>query len=309
MTLQQLQYIIALDQHRHFVKAAKSCFVAQPTLTLQVKKLEEEINAQLFDRSKHPVEPTPLGEQFIAQAREILAGFDELKAMVSQERETVEGRYTVGIIPTLSPYLVPLFISEFSKRYPNTHLSIKEIQSNEIITGLKDHSLDIGILVTPIEEAGLRSINLFYEPFLIFASKNSRLSQKELITSKDITHEGLWLLTEGHCFRNQVLNICGKNLKQAQRGFSFESGTIETLKNMVRNKMGYTLIPELSVQSKIDQPFIRHFAEPKPVREVSIVVKNSFARERLIDILRKQILEVIPSHYKKNDRFRRIQWR
>ena len=310
MTLQQLQYVLALDIHRHFVKAAESCHVAQPTLTLQVKKLEEEINMVIFDRTITPLEPTPAGINFVLKAREILREVAELKAMVSDEKESVEGTYTIGIIPTLSPYLLPLFINDFVVNNPNVFLNIKEIQTESIIKGLYDNLIDIGILATPIEESGLRTINLFYEPFLIFANEDSKLSKKELITSDDVTNEGLWILNDGHCFRNQVLNICGKdNISNKFRGFTFESGTIETLKNMVRNKMGYTLIPELSVNSKIDKPYIRNFAEPKPVREISIVVRKSFTKEKLITILRKEIINIVPEHFKKNERFFTVKWR
>lgn len=310
MTLQQLQYIVALDTHRHFVRAAESCFVAQPTLTLQVKKLEEEIGVMIFDRKSQPIIPTMMGEQIIEKARQILRDVEGMKQMLSAEKETVSGNFKLGIIPTLAPYLLPLFLKTFSDSHPDVHLEVKEMQTADIIKGLNNNTLDLGILVTPLEEKSIREIVLFYEPFMVYTSSTNALSTKNIIQPEDIKNEGLWLLNQGHCFRNQVLNICNEAIdKNTHSGFSFESGSIETLKNMVRNNLGYTLIPELSVNKKIDDAFIRKFSEPQPVREVSLVVHNSFTKELLLTHLRKAILSNVPNHFKKNQRFVTVNWR
>ncbi|UZR93929.1 hydrogen peroxide-inducible genes activator [Chondrinema litorale] len=309
MTLQQLQYVVALDNHRHFVKAAESCFVAQPTLTLQVKKLEDEIGLVLFDRSAQPLKPTPLGISFISKAREILREVDALKNMVNTEKEVLEGTFRLGVIPTLAPYLLPLFIKQFSEDHPAISLEVKEMQSNEIISGLKNESLDIGLMVTPVNDNAIREYVLFYEPFLVYTSEENTLFDKEEVSATDIIPDGLWLLNQGHCFRNQVLNICNTSNLSAHKGLSFESGSIETLKNLVRYNYGYTLVPELSIHKKIDDPFLRRFSEPQPAREVSIVVHQSFARELLMERLRQAILNVVPDNFKKNKKFLKIQWR
>ncbi|MEM9919780.1 MAG: LysR substrate-binding domain-containing protein [Bacteroidota bacterium] len=207
MTIQQLKYVIALDEQRHFVKAAQQCFVSQPTLTLQVKKLEEELNLIIFDRNIQPFVPTPMGERFISKARQILTEVKNLKEMVLQEQETLSGLFRLGIIPTLAPYLLPLFIQKFSDAFPAVHLEINELKTKDIISGLNNYSLDLGIAVSPLKENTLREIPLFYEPFLVFASPGHRLSSLSIIQSKDIVQDGLWLLKHGHCFRDQVLNI------------------------------------------------------------------------------------------------------
>jgi LysR family hydrogen peroxide-inducible transcriptional activator len=310
MTLQQLQYVVALDAHRHFVKAAESCFVAQPTLTLQVKKLEDELGIILFDRTAQPLKPTVMGIEFISRAREILRNVASLKELVSQEKELLAGTLRVGIIPTLAPYLLPLIIKGFQQGFPQIQLVVKELQSEEILTGLKQDSLDLGLLVTPVEDSSIREFVLFYEPFLVFASEESILSKKNEIEAKDIVPEGLWLLNQGHCFRNQVLNICNKQGNQSgNKHFSFESGSIETLKNLVKNNFGYTLIPELAVQPIVDKPYIKRFKEPVPAREVSIVTHQSFTRKLLLQQFQQHLLHVIPAKFKKNKQVMKVNWR
>lgn len=310
MTLQQLQYIVALDTHRHFVKAAESCFVAQPTLTIQVKKLEEEIGLMIFDRSVQPLIPTEVGQQIITRARQILREVEGLKEMVNLDKNSLSGDYRLGIIPTLAPYLLPLFLKQFSESHPDIHLEIKELKTAEIIHSLNNDTLDIGIVVTPTKEAYIREIAMFHEPFLVYANKTHNLLEKILIMPDDIKKEGLWLLNQEHCFRRQVLNICNdEENHQSTIRFSFESGSIETIKNMVRSNAGYTLIPELSINQTIDDSFIRRFTEPQPAREVSLVVHNSFTKELLLTQLRKSIINSVPGSFKKNERFITINWR
>lgn len=310
MTLQQLQYIVALDNYRHFVKAAESCFVAQPTLTLQVKKLEAEVGISIFNRSVQPIIPTPMGEQFILKARTILREVESLKAMINKEKEKLEGNYTLGIIPTLAPYLLPMFIKKFCDEHPNLTLEIKEMQSIEIINALKSDQLNIGIMATPLEESSIREIPLFYEPFLIYAFNKHPLLKKKEIEPSDLPEEGLWILNQGHCFRNQVLSVCSKtNNLTARQGLSFESGSIETIKNMVRSEMGYSLIPELSVNHILDKNLIRRFKDPQLTREISIVVHVSFTKERLLAHLQQSIIKQIPDNLKKVNKYITVKWR
>lgn len=310
MTLQQLRYIVALNEFRHFVKAAESCCVAQPTLTLQVKKLEEEIGFFIFDRSTQPFVPTKMGEKFIEKAHKILHEVDDLKEMVNQDKDELKGTFRFGIIPTLAPYLLPLFLKGFSEAHPDIRLEIKEMQSEKLINSLLNHQLDIGILATPLEENHIREIPLFYEPFLIYAhSEHPILDQKE-VNTQEIQNEDLWLLSQGHCFRNQILNICGQESNSnINKQVTFDSGSIETLKKMVQNHFGYTLIPELAVHEKEDKNFIRKFITPEPVREISLAVHYNFTKEKLLTELRKSINQVIPESFQKNTRFSAIRWR
>lgn len=310
MTLQQLEYVVALDNHRHFVKAAESCFVTQPTLTLQVKKLEEEIDTLIFDRSKHPLEPTPAGAKIITKARQALREIEQLKEMIRDEKQSVKGVFRINVIPTLAPYLLPLFLRDFTEKYPEAHLIIEENQSETIIQGLKNGVTDIGILVTPLDEREIREIPLFYEPFLVYTSAGHSFYGKSKIKPEEITQEGLWLLNQGHCFRNQILNICNqRSVADRRLRFSYESGSIETLKNLVKKNMGYTLAPELSILEEMDKPYVKRFYEPQPAREVSIVVHQSFSKELLLKKLREEILTKIPPRFRKSSKFIKIKWR
>ena len=309
MTLQQLRYLVALDEYRHFGKAARACFVSQPTLTLQLKKLEDELDTVLFDRSANPVQPTLLGYQVVAHARLILEEVTNLETLVSSHSDSMDGIFSVGVIPTLSPYLLPRFLQGFARRFPDTQLRFREMRSEEIIDELRKGSLDIGLLVTPLEERQLREIPLFYEPFLIYAAPGEEIMERSPLLPDHVNRKDLWILQEGHCFRNQVLNLCEKSPVPPTGNFHFEAGTVETLKNLVRGNMGYTIIPELSVNPEHDGPYTRRFADPQPSREVSLVVNRNLSRETLLTEIRKAILSVVPAAFRKNDRYKRVEWR
>jgi len=307
MTLQQLEYIVALDTHRHFVKAAEHCFVTQPTLTLQIQKLESELNTTIFDRTKQPIVPTEMGTTIIAKAREILRESHQLKDIVNEEKDSLSGTFRLGVIPTIAPYLVPRFLNHFVKNNPKTKLIIREVESTQLIADLKNDILDIGIMASPIEEANLKESPLYEEPFLLYASELHPLFLKHQIKADDLSEKGLWLLTEGHCLRNQVLNICNeKNAKSNH--FTYESGSIETLKNLVKHNMGYTLVPELSVLNETDDR-IKRFNNPEPAREVSMVVHNSFNKELILEHLKESIQSNIPSSFTMTKNTQRIKWR
>jgi LysR family hydrogen peroxide-inducible transcriptional activator len=309
MTLQQLEYVVALDNHRHFVSAANSLFVTQPTLTMQVKKLEHEIGLKIFDRDRKPLRPTPAGEQIISIARQILREVEQMKAFVTDELETLEGDFSMGIIPTLAPYLLPLFLPTFIQENSATRLRIQEMQTDDIVSGLIKGTLDIGILVTPLENKIVREIPLFYEPFLLYLPENHDLTKVQTLTARHIAPEEMLFLEEGHCFREQALNICYRRGKKKKAGFEYATGSIETLKKLVKQGIGYTLVPELSVVEELDLKNIKRFESPEPVREVSIVVHNSFTKEALIERLHDSILQNIPDRFRKFERFTRVKWR
>lgn len=307
MTLQQLEYIVAIDTYRHFVTAAEKCFITQPTLTMQVKKLEEEIGQPIFDRGKHPIEPTPFGEQILRKARQILRESRELKELVSTERESIEGTFKIGIIPTIAPYLLHRFIGQFSVTNPKTYLVIEELKSEEIISRLQSDKLDIGILATPLDERSIREIPLYNEPFWFFGKPEHPAHKIKSLRPDALKTNELWLLNQGHCFRDQLLNICSA-LKKSKHPFEYESGSIESLKNMVRSLEGYTLIPELSI-SENDAEYIKPFSDPQPTREISLVVHNSFSKEALISKLHNSIIQSVPDHFTKNENYIRVKWR
>ncbi len=305
MTLQQLEYVVALDTYRHFVTAAEKCFVTQPTITIQVKKLEEEIGFLIFDKSKSPFKPTDLGELFIRKSKVILGEVSELKNLVSFELDNLEGEFRVGVIPTISSYLIPLISGSFAEKYPNTILKIEEMESDQIIEALQKKEIDIGLLVTPLNESFIREIKLYNEPFIFYGQNNYFKDKKTISVDEIEALDNIWLLQKGHCFRNQVLNICGNN---NTKNIQFQSGSIEALKKMVENYGGFTLVPEMALNTN-DNGQIIHFSDPKPIREVSLVTHHSFSKDVLLDALREEIIEKTPENFVKNKRFIKINWR
>lgn len=309
MTLQQLEYLIALDDYRHFVKAAESCFVTQPTLTMQLKKLEDEIGLQLFDRQKKPLRPTEAGEQIIRKARQIIGEVGDLKAFVSNETEEFDGEFTLAVIPTLAPYILPLFLPNFIQEYPSTKLIIQEMQTAQILDALQKGALDMGLLVTPLEEKHIREIPLFEEPFYLFLPEKHPLQNIKKIDPKELDSETMLFLEEGHCFRDQALSICSNRTSKNKPAFEYKSGSIETLKSLVRENLGYTLVPKLSILDNLHDKHVKEFTEPIPVREVSLAVHKSFSKEALIEALRDSILKALPKDFDKAQTFTRVKWR
>lgn len=305
MTLQQLRYIESLDKHRHFGKAAEACLVTQPTLTMQLRKLEDEMGVVLFDRSKQPIVPTPAGTIILAKAREILHHADQLYNFVKGEHTSLSGTFQLGVIPTLAPYILSRFLPQFVSAHPDTNLVVRELQTERIIEQLREGSLDIGLLVTPLHETGIREVPLFNEPFVVFTLREDMPNP---IAPDALPEEGLLLLEEGHCFRAQALELCGRREKSGIHNLDYRSGSIEALKSLVRAGMGYTLIPELSVEADEKQN-LRQFNEPVPVREVSLVVHNSFVREQLLEALRDAIRHAVPTAYLNEENYYKVRWR
>jgi LysR family hydrogen peroxide-inducible transcriptional activator len=309
MTLQQLKYIVALDLKRHYTKAAELCFVTQPTLTIQVKKLEDEIGTVIFDRNTTPLTPTPIGEILIAKAKSILREVDEFKELAYDNTSSISGQYTLGIIPTIAPNLLPLFLESFLKSNPKIKLVIKEMQTDFIIDALHNGTLDIGIVSTPLKDKTIREINLYQEPFLVYCNDKNTFGTSKIVKQDDLTPDDLLILEEGHCFRNQVLNICQNNDKNKNKAFLFESGSIQTIKNLVKSGLGYTLVPQLSVVENLENKHIKYFENPKPTREISIVVNKNFAKEKLIENLLFEIKKNIPRQVKEIDNYIKVRWK
>lgn len=310
MTIQQLEYIVALDTHRSFVRAAESCHVTQPTLTMQVKKLEDEWSMLLFDRTKKPIEPTPFGTSVVKKARQVLREFHQLEEIIKSDKETMEGEFRIGVIPTLAPYVMPRFLKLFTEQHPEVRLVVEELQTLEIIERLKGDQLDIGLLVTPLEESEIREIPLFNESFMIYASDVHPLYGQKSIDPEKLPDEDLWILNQGHCFRSQVLNICRpKNEQIDHQGFMYESGSIETLKQLVDQNGGFTLIPELSARSGFESAHVIPFNDPQPVREVSFVTHQGFTKEHLLAAMRDDFLESVPDVVQKKRSYIRVNWK
>lgn len=301
MTITQLEYIVAVDTYRSFVLAAEKCFVTQPTLSMQVQKLEDTLGVKLFDRSKQPVTPTEIGIEIIEQARVMLAESEKIKEIITDRQKELSGELKVGIIPTVSPYILPKIIGGFVQKYPQVKLIVWEQTTEEIVQQLKLGTLDCGIMSTPLREAALTEIPVFYENFVAYVSRHSKLSKKKSISPEDIDMEEIWVLNEGHCMREQVLNICQR--RRATKGFlhfEYNTGSVETLKRMVEQNNGATILPELALAELNDKQLdrVRYFKSPEPAREVSIVIQKNFLKRRMIEALKNEILEFVPKRMK-----------
>ena len=295
MTIQQLEYLIAVDKHRHFGQAATACFVTQPTLSAQLSKLEKELGVILFDRSKMPVIPTESGVQVIAQAKKVVTDSRGIFELVAQMKGDISGTIKLGILPTLAPYLLHLFIRKFLERYPGVKLVVQEMVTEEILKKLKNDELDVGIVVTPLELPGILEKPMFYEKFYAYFSSGHELLAQQEIGPDQIKKEELWVLQQGHCFRDQVLNFCDQSLSGHQN-FHYESGSLEGLRNMVNRYKGLTLLPELATWelSKEEKSRLRPFVGASPTREVSLILNRSFLKQKLVELLFKAITEAIP---------------
>jgi len=303
MTFVQLEYLVAVDTYRHFAKAADTCFVTQPTLSMQLQKLEAELGLKIFDRSKQPVVPTEAGMTIIEQARKILSEKGIIEEMVQDKKGELTGELRIGIIPTLAPYLLPLFIQNFIKKHPQVKLIIKELPTETLLEHLKEGRIDAAILVTPVNEQGINEEVLFYEELVAYVSKKNAAFQKNYVLAKDIDPQKLWLLQEGHCFRSQALNLCELQKTTSGMGhFEYEAGSIETLRRMVELNDGITILPELATlnfTAKQEQ-MVRFFRSPAPMREVSIAVHRNLVKRRSVDVLKKEIIAALPIKILKN---------
>lgn len=299
MTLVQLEYAVAVDTYRSFVLAAEKCFVTQPTLSMQIQKLEEQLGVKLFDRSRQPVVPTEIGVEVIEQARILLNESYKIKEIISEKKGDITGELKIGIIPTIAPYLLPRVIGGFMEKYPKVKLVIYEFTTENIIQQLKVGLLDCGILATPLDEPLLFERPVFYENFVSYVSKNSPLFKKKTLVTSDLDIDELWLLNEGHCLRNQVLNIC-KHKKSHDNRLDYNTGSIETLIKMVDLNNGITILPELAIQDfsikQMDK--VRYFKSPEPSREISIVTHKNFIKKRIIDALEIEIQNSVPKRMK-----------
>ncbi len=295
MTIQQLEYLVAVDKHRHFGHAAESCFVTQPTLSAQLGKLEKELGVLLFDRSKMPVIPTEIGVQIIEQAKRVVSESKGIFELVAQLKGDVSGVIKLGIIPTLAPYLLHLFIRKFLEKYPNVKLDVQELITEDIIKKLKNDELDLGIVVTPLNENGIGEKTMFYEKFYAYLSKGHELLKDEFFRPEKVKKEDFWILQQGHCFRDQVINLCDQALS-GHKNFHYESGSLEGLKNMVNRYQGVTLLPELATYELSDEEKtrLRPFAGEPPTREVSIILNRSFLKQKLVELLFREITDSIP---------------
>ncbi len=301
-TITQLEYLLAVDREQHFGKAARACFVSQPSLSSQIQKLEEELEVVVFDRSKKPILTTEVGKEIIKQAKIIIEEHKKLRIIADEKAREPKGRFELAAIPTVASYVIPLFIGHFSETYPLVDLGIYEYKTDDIIKLLVNDEIDAGLLVTPLEDERLIERHLFYEPFYCYLGKDHQLSGKKSVSSEDLNTSDLWILSEGHCFRDQVLRICSSDReKSALPTVRFESGNLETLIKLVKSNSGFTLLPQLAVDElpeKEKREHIKRFVDPIPTREVSLVYNRSFLKETVINVLEQSILQHLPGRIK-----------
>lgn len=305
-TITQLEYIVAVDTLRHFGLAAKQCFVTQPTLSMQIKKAEEELGVIIFDRSKQPVLPTDVGIELIKQGRVILREKQRLEQIIADFQENVSGQLRIGIIPTLAPYLLPLFVGDFVRDYPKLNLKVKELTTQQIIQSLQNDSIDVGILVTPLNDPMLKEHVLFYEPIKAYVHPSHSLYGQQSISIQDLQQQSFWLLSQGHCFRDQVVNLCALN-QQKNLPFEYESNSLEGLQRLVDKEGGFTLIPELATLPK--KQHIQEIEAPKPLREVSLVYVRNFAKRKVLQLLSDSIKAAVPPHMLEAAPGHIVEWR
>lgn len=295
MTLQQLEYIFAVNQFRHFAKAAEYCRVTQPTLSAMIQKLEEELDTRIFDRSQQPVCPTPVGIHIIEQAQNILVQANRIKNIIEEEKHSLTGTFKLGILPTVAPYLLPRFFPQLMKKYPDLDIRVVEMKTNDIKKALQTGEIDAGIVASLAGMEELQQTPLFYEQFFAYVSREDALFNNEVIRTSDLNGEQLWLLDEGHCFRDQLVRFCQMKSARASQ-LAYHLGSMETFMRMVESGKGVTFIPELAVLQLGDaqKELVRSFAIPCPTRQVVLLTNKNFIRHTLLEVLVKEIKLSVP---------------
>lgn len=295
MTITQLKYTLAVAEYKNFTVAAENCFVTQPTLSMQIQKLEEELDAKIFNRSKKPIELTEVGKRIVEQAKVIVDESNRIIDIVHQQKGYIGGEFKLGIIPTIMPTLLPMFLKTFSKNYPKVQLIIEELTTEEIIRKLTDGYIDAAIAATPLENEAIKERVLYYEPFVGLVPEDHDLYKKNKIKVDELNVEDILLLEDGHCFKDSILNICRTHKSNKNIRFQLESGSFDTLIKLSKDGLGMTLLPYLNTLdlNEEDQGHLREFETPPPAREVSLIYHKSQLKMQLIESLKSTIDSVV----------------
>jgi len=294
MTITQLKYVLAVAEHQNFTIASEHCFVTQPTLSMQIQKLEEELNTQIFNRKKKPIQLTEIGNKIIEQAKIIVDESNRITDIVDQQKGYIGGDFRLGIIPTIMPTLLPLFLKSFIKKYPKVNLKIEELTTEDIVKKLADGHIDVAIAATPLENEMIKERVLYYEPFVGFVPTEHRLFNNPKIEVDDLNIEDILLLEDGHCFKESILNLCS-TFGKANQSFQLHSGSFNTLIKLSKEGLGMTLLPYLQTldTNQEDKKYLREFNEPVPAREVSLIYHKSQLKIQLIEALKSAIDGII----------------
>ena len=301
MTITQLKYTLAVAEHGNFTTASEKCFVTQPTLSMQVQKLEEELGITIFNRSTKPLQVTEVGEKVLNQARKIIEESTRMNDVISEEKGIIGGTLKVGIIPTVTSTLLPLFLNIFTKKYKNVDLKIEEFNTETLVQKLEDNSIDCAIAATPLSNDKVLERPLYYEPVVPYVPKHHSLSGNKYLELDDLTNGDLLILQDGHCFRNQVLNLC--SLEDLNKQYELKSGSFETLINLSNNGPWMTIIPYLHSNNLSPKNIenIIPFQDPAPAREISMIYSKSQLKLPVINALMSNISSVIRGQIKYND--------
>ena len=295
MTITQLQYVLAVAEHQNFTKAAQKVFVTQPTLSMQIQKLEDELDIQIFDRTKKPIQLTETGKKIVNQARNIVNESDRIQDIVDQQKGFIGGEFRLGVIPTVMPTLLPMFLNNFIKKYPKVKLKIEELHTEAIVERLKEGHLDAAIAATPLEIDGIKEQVLYYEPFVAYVPSGHRLSDAGKITTENLDVDDMLLLEDGHCFKDGILNLCKASRNYDGDHFHLESGSFETLIKLSNEGLGMTLLPYLHTLDlkESESKNLKMFEDPIPAREVSLIYNKSELKMQIIEALRATIAGVV----------------
>ncbi|MEN8788054.1 MAG: hydrogen peroxide-inducible genes activator [Flavobacteriaceae bacterium] len=295
MTITQLQYVLAVAEYQNFTLAAEKSHVTQPTLSMQVQKLEDELDVLIFDRSKKPITTTDVGQKIVDQAKIIVNEAERIVDIVDQDKGYIGGEFTLGIIPTIMPTLLPMFLKTFIKRYPNVNLIIREQNTDQLIRNLQDGHLDAAIAATPLEIEFITERPLYYEPFVGYVPKSHRLAKKEKIGAEDLDISDILLLQDGHCFREGVINLCKTSRDLRKEHFQLQSGSFETLINLADEDMGMTLLPYLNTLEldAAKSENLKHFDNPTPAREVSMIYHKNELKIQITDAIKEVIAGIV----------------
>jgi LysR family hydrogen peroxide-inducible transcriptional activator len=295
MTITQLKYVLSVAEYQNFTVAAEHSFVTQPTLSMQIQKLEDELGVKIFNRSKKPIELTEVGKKIVEQAKVIVDESNRILDIVHQQKGYIGGQFKLGIIPTVMPTLLPMFLQNFTKKYPKVKLIIEELTTDEIIRKLTDGHIDAAIAATPLENEAIKERPLYYEPFVGFVPQNHRLFKNKYITADELEIEDILLLEDGHCFKDSILNLCRSHKIDNKKGFQLESGSFDTLIKLSKEGLGMTLLPYLHTLdlNDLDKTHLREFKSPPPARELSLIYHKSQLKMQLIEALQKTIDGVI----------------
>lgn len=300
-TLTQLEYVLAVHRLGHFAKAAAACQVTQPTLSMQIQKLEENLGVMIFDRSKKPILLTDVGRQLIEQMQSIVSESKKIESILETSKSgNIQGELLLGVIPTIAPYILPRLMPVLSTKFSGLKLTIREMQTHRIVEALQNDEIDVGLLATPIKEPRIIEFALYYEPFFVLCNKKHEFSKLNKINYSALKADDIWLLEEGHCLRHQILDVCSlKKGKHLNKQFTFESGSIETLKSIVDSVGGYTLIPWLAKDEIGKSTELLEFERPIPSREIGLVYRREHYKTELIEKLGEAIIESIPEVLRK----------